>query len=58
MEYRRKAIFTVLGVLAFLGCCALVLMGQKNIGPTGLITMLAGLTGIVLCLWVYNITHR
>ena len=58
MEYTRKTILTIVGLLVFLSCCALVVIGQKSVSTTGLVTMLAGLAGIVLCLWIYNRTHR
>ena len=58
MEYKLKTIFTMLGVLVFAGCVALVVWGQKSISPSGLGLMMLGLAGIVLCLWIYNRTHR
>ncbi len=33
---------------------ALIVMGQRNIGPAGLLTMIAGLAGILLLLYLYN----
>lgn len=58
MEYGWKKLLTLLGAAVFLGCCALVVIGQKSVGLSGLATMLGGLTGMVLCLWLYNRTHR
>lgn len=58
MEYKWNIIKTVLGLLAFLGCVALVVIGQKSISLGGLGLMLAGLAGIVVCLYVYNRLHR
>jgi hypothetical protein len=58
MEYTWKKIRTVLGLIVFLGCCALVVIGQKSISYAGLGLMMMGLCGIVLCLYLYNRTHR
>lgn len=32
----------------------LVVQGKKSVGPTGLITMLAGLAGLLVLLYRYN----
>ena len=58
MEYGLKALKIVLWTLLFLGCCALVVAGQRTIGYAGLWTMLLGLAGILVCLYFYNRRHR
>ncbi len=58
MEYRWKKIRTGLGILFFLACVALVVIGQKRISYEGTLLMLLGLAGIILCLYVYNRSYR
>ena len=58
MEYRRKTIRALLFALLFLGCCALVIIGQKSVSYAGFGLMMLGLSGIVACLYMYNKTHR
>lgn len=58
MEYIMKTLRTVLGLIVFFGFAALVIAGQKTISYSGLAMMLAGLAGIIVCLWIYNRTHR
>lgn len=41
-------------LLIFVLSMALIVMGQRNIGPAGLLTMIAGLAGILLLLYLYN----
>ncbi|MCI8357457.1 MAG: hypothetical protein HFI52_08335 [Lachnospiraceae bacterium] len=41
-------------LLVFILGMALVVMGQRNIGPAGLLTMIAGLAGILILLYLYN----
>lgn len=33
---------------------ALIMTGQRNVGPGGLLVMLAGLGGILILLYLYN----
>ena len=58
MEYKLKTIVTIVGLLVFAGCVGLVIWGQKSISLNGLGLMMLGVAGIVLCLWIYNRTHR
>jgi len=37
---------------------ALVVIGQKNIGPTGLLTMLCGMAILIGLLWNYNRKYK
>ena len=41
-------------LLIFVLSMALIVMGQRNIGPAGLLTMIAGLAGILLLLYLDN----
>lgn len=49
-----KHIIRVLYLLVFIASMALIITGQRNIGPAGLLTMLAGLAGILVLLNLYN----
>ena len=55
MEERTKKIVTgIIAALIFIMCVALIAVGQKNVGPKGLFTLLAGLAGLVSLLAFYN----
>lgn len=41
-------------LLIFAGSMALIVTGQRNIGPVGLLVMVAGLAGILILLYLYN----
>ena len=58
MESAYKTIRTLAGLAFFLLCCALVILGQKQIGWGGIGMMLLGLGGILLSLWLYNVKNR
>lgn len=49
-----KWIIRLLYLLAFVVSMALIVIGQRNIGPGGLLIMLAGLAGILFLLYLYN----
>ena len=51
MAKKGKAI---LMAAVFVVCVALVAMGQKSIGIVGLATMILGLAGLLVLLFVYN----
>ncbi len=53
-EYTKKIITGLLVAIVFIVCIVLVIVGQKNIGPSGLLMMLAGLAGLLVLLWLYN----
>lgn len=44
----------IINLIVFAVCIALIVTGQRNIGVSGLLTMLAGLTGLLLLLFLYN----
>ena len=57
-EFTKKFVRGIL-VLAVCGVCvALVVVGQRNIGPSGLLTQLVGLAGLVFLLWLYNRQYK
>lgn len=53
-EKVKKLITGIVVLIVFVLCICLVVIGQRNIGPAGLLTMLAGLAGLVVLLWLYN----
>lgn len=53
-ETGKKILVAVLAAALFIVCVVLVVIGQRNVGPAGLLTMLAGLAGLVALLWFYN----
>ena len=53
-EYTKKALIGVLAAIVFVVCLALVIIGQRNLGPQGLVTQLVGLAGLLILLWLYN----
>ena len=55
MNERTKSVLkTVLAAIFFIICVALVVLGQNNVGPQGLLVMLLGLAGLILLLYLYN----
>jgi len=57
-EYTKKILVGILVAIIFVVCIALVIVGQKNIGPTGLLTMLVGLAGLLILLGIYNKQYK
>lgn len=57
-ENGRQILTGVIAAIVFVLCIVLVVVGQRNIGPQGLLTMLAGLAGLVALLWFYNRQYR
>lgn len=57
-EFRKKIIIGIILFIVFAACVALVVIGQRNIGPSGLLTQLAGLAGLVFLLWLYNRQYK
>lgn len=49
-----KYVIRLLYLLVFIASMALIVTGQRRIGPGGLATMLAGLLGILALLYLYN----
>lgn len=57
-EYTKKILIGILVAVVFVVCIALVVVGQKNIGPAGLLTMLVGLAGLLVLLGIYNKQYK
>lgn len=57
-ENAKKIIMGVILVAVFIVSVVLTVIGQRNIGPAGLLTMLAGLAGLVFLLWLYNRQYK
>lgn len=49
-----KWIMRLLYVLIFIASMALIVTGQRNIGPSGLGSMVTGLMGILVLIYLYN----
>lgn len=49
-----KWIMKVLYLLVFIVSMVLIVVGQRRIGPAGLLIMLIGLIGILVLLYLYN----
>ena len=45
---------SIIMILVFIVCRALVIVGQRNIGVQGLAMEIAGLAGLLTLLFVYN----
>lgn len=58
MENTRKVLGIILKCICLGVCVGLVILGQKNVGYQGLGTMLAGLTGILILLYLYNRNYK
>ncbi len=57
-DYTKKLLMGILAAVVFIACIALVVVGQKSVGPTGLLTMLVGLAGLLILLWIYNRQYK
>lgn len=53
-----KWVIRIIYLLVFIGSMALIIFGQRNIGPAGLLTMLVGLAGILVLLYLYNRNYQ
>lgn len=45
-------------LVVFVVCLALIVIGQKNIGATGLMMELIGLAGLLVLLYIYNRKYK
>lgn len=58
MENTMKVLGIILKCICLVICVGLVIIGQKNVSYQGLGTMLAGLSGILLLLYLYNRKYK
>ena len=59
MDERTKQVLVgIIVAVIFIASVALIIIGQKNIGPQGLLTMLAGLAGLIGLLAFYNHKYK
>ena len=57
-EFTKKIIIGSVIFVVVVVCVALVVAGQRNIGPSGLFTQMAGLAGLIILLWLYNRQYK
>lgn len=57
-ENVKKILVGIIVAVVFVVCVALVVMGQRKIGPQGLLMMFAGLAGLIVLLWLYNKQYK
>ncbi len=57
-EKGKKLLIGIIIAIVFVVCVALVIIGQRNIGPQGLLMMLVGLAGLIVLLWLYNRQYK
>ncbi len=57
-ESAKKIITGIIVLIVFIVCVALVVIGQRNVGPQGLGLMLLGLAGLIFLLWLYNRQYK
>ncbi len=57
-ERTKKLLITIIVSVVFVVSIALVIIGQRNIGPKGLGMMLVGLSGLVILLGIYNHQYK
>lgn len=57
-EFTKKIIIGIVIFVVFVACVVLVVTGQRNIGPSGLFTQMAGLAGLIFLLWLYNRQYK
>ncbi len=57
-ENTKKILVGIIVAIVFVVCLALVIIGQKNIGPQGLAMEMVGLAGLIFLLWLYNRQYK
>ncbi len=57
-EQGKKLLIGIIVTIAVIVCIALVVIGQRHIGPQGLLMMLVGLAGLIVLLWMYNRQYK
>ncbi len=54
----NKWLVRLIALIAFVICIALIVTGQRTVGFSHLLQMIAGLLGLLAMLFVYNKTHQ
>lgn len=57
-ENGKRVLTGIIVAIVFVVCLALVIVGQRHVGPQGLLVMLLGLAGLIGLLWLYNRQYR
>lgn len=57
-EKMKKIVTMTVLIVIFIISIVLTVVGQQNIGPAGLLTMLVGLAGLIFLLWFYNRQYK
>ncbi len=57
-EKMKKIVTMTVLIVIFIISIVLTVVGQRNIGPAGLLTMLVGLAGLIFLLWFYNRQYK
>ncbi|MDO4470943.1 MAG: hypothetical protein Q4C84_13990 [Bacillota bacterium] len=57
-EKAKKIIVTIVVLAVFIVSLALIVIGQRHIGPKGLMMMLVGLVGLIILLGLYNRQYK
>ncbi len=57
-ENAKKILIGIIVAVVFAASVALVVIGQKHIGPKGLGMMMAGLIGLIVLLGLYNRQYK
>ena len=57
-EYTKKLLVGILVAIIFVVCVALVIIGHRNVGLSGLGTQMIGLAGLIILLWLYNRQYK
>lgn len=55
MENKVKSIAML---VVFLICLSMIILGQRNVGYTGLAVEFVGLIGLLIILYIYNKEHK
>ncbi|MCI8584261.1 MAG: hypothetical protein HFH13_14190 [Dorea sp.] len=54
----NKWLIRLIALIAFVICIALIVTGQRTVGVSHLMKMMAGLLGLLALLFAYNKTHQ
>lgn len=57
-ESVKRILIGIIVAIVFVVCVALIVIGQRNVGPQGLLMMLVGLAGLIFLLWMYNRQYK